>query len=164
MFLRLLGLLLVLVTCYSCDFMSPGKTALQNKVMIDTVINYNSVDTYPLFIDCNNFETPFFRLRLGLCFEMELLRQLQHGLKEANLTAGKVLNDTVHVDIMVDTNGKVSLIEIHKPAEVEQQLPALDSLLHRSIAALPSAIQPSLKRGIPVNTMFKLPIVLTSKR
>ena len=161
MFLRLLGLLLVLVTCYSCDFMSPGKTALQNKVMIDTVINYNAVDTYPLFLDCNNCDTSE---KQNLCFEMELLRQLQRTLKETNVTAGKKLNDTVYVDILVDTTGNISVVEIHKPTEVAAQLPGLDSLLQQSIAALPSAIQPSLKRGIPVNAMFNLPVVLTSKR
>ena len=144
----------------SCDFISPKKTTLRNTVLLDTVINYNEVDVYPLFLDCNNCDTSE---KQNLCFEMELIRRLQKITNKNSLGANKQIRDTVMVDILVDNQGKISISKIHKNQNVLEQIPELDSLLYQSIAELPAAVQPSLKRGIPVNSMFKLPIVVSPK-
>ena len=160
MFFRLVILITILVVTVSCDFISPKKTTLRNKVMLDTIIDYNEVDVYPLFLDCNNCDSSE---KQNLCFEMELIRRLQKITNKNSLGVNKVFRDTVMVDILVDTQGKISISGIHKNQNVIEQIPELDSLLYQSIAALPATIQPSLKRGIPVNSMFKLPIVVSSK-
>lgn len=160
MFLRLVILITILVVTVSCDFISPKKTTLRNKVMLDTVVNYNEVDVYPLFLDCNNCDSSE---KQNLCFEMELIRRLQKITNKNSLGANKQFRDTVMVDILVDTQGKISISKIHKNQNVIEQIPELDSLLYQSIAELPATIQPSLKRGIPVNSMFKLPIIVSPK-
>ncbi len=161
MFFRLVILISVLTVTISCDFISPKRTTLSNAVAIDTVIDYQEVDVYPLFMDCNNCDTSE---KQNLCFEMELIRQLQKITIDIELGANNQIRDTVMVDILVNTQGKISISEIHKSDYIVEALPELDSLLYRSIAELPAAVQPSLKRGIPVNSMFKLPIIVSLER
>ncbi|MGI9533278.1 hypothetical protein [Lutimonas sp.] len=144
----------------SCDFISPKKSTLRTTDLIDTEIDFNDVDVYPLFMDCNNCDS---NEKQNLCFEMELIRRLQKLTSKDVLDAGVSLNDTVMVDILVDTQGKISIVEIYKNELVNKEIPELDSLLYKSIASLPAAVQPSLKRGIPVNSMFKLPILITAQ-
>jgi len=144
----------------SCDFISPKKTTLINTKLADSAIDFNDVDVYPLFMDCNNCDTSE---KQNLCFEMELIRRLQKLTSKTVLDASGKINDTVLVDILVNTQGEISIVKIHKNEIVTEQIPELDSLLYKSIASLPAAVQPSLKRGIPVNSMFKLPILVSVK-
>ena len=144
----------------SCDFISPKKTTLINTKLADSAIDFNDVDVYPLFMDCNNCDTSE---KQNLCFEMELIRRLQKLTSKTVLDASGKINDTVLVDILVNTQGEISIVKIHKNEVVTEQIPELDSLLYKSIASLPAAVQPSLKRGIPVNSMFKLPILVSVK-
>ena len=160
MFLRLTLFLSIVVIGISCDRISPGRTSPQNRVMVDTVIDYHAVDVYPLFLDCNNCDSYD---KQNLCFEMELLRRLQSALAEQRIGGTlDVPRDTVFVDVLVNTDGKISISDIHSEPGMKERIPDLDSLLYRSFEALPTTIQPSLKRGIPVNTVFKLPLVLSS--
>lgn len=145
---------------YSCDFISPNKTTLRNTALLDTIIDYNDVDVYPLFLDCNNCDSSE---KQNLCFEMELIRRLKKITSNTPLGASGKVNDTVMVDVLVDTEGKISIVKIHKDPEIEKYVPELDSLLIESFAVLPATVQPSLKRGIPVNSMFKLPILISAK-
>lgn len=161
MYFRLVILISILVVTISCDFISPKQTTLRNNEMMDVEIDYNEVDVYPLFMDCNNCDSSE---KQNLCFEMELIRRLQKSTDKNSLGVSVQIRDTVMVDILVDTKGKISISEIHKNEKVSELLPELDSLLYRSIAELPAAVQPSLKRGIPVNSMFRLPIVVAAKR
>ena len=161
MFYRLVILIFIFAVTISCDFISPNKTTLRNNVLLDTVVDYNEVDVYPLFLDCNNCDTSE---KQNLCFEMELIRRLQKITDKNNLGANEQFRDTVMVDILVGTNGKISISKIHKNDMVMEQIPELDSLLYKSISELPAAVQPSLKRGIPVNSVFKLPIIVSSNQ
>lgn len=160
MFFRLVILISIIMVTYSCDFISPKKTTLRNAALLDTVIDYNDVDVYPLFLDCNNCDSSE---KQNLCFEMELIRRLQKITSKNSLGVSGVVSDTIMVDVLVDTAGKISIVNIHKPPKIEQQVPELDSLLFKSFAMLPATVQPSLKRGIPVNSMFKLPIQISAK-
>ncbi|MGB5322461.1 hypothetical protein [Lutimonas sp.] len=160
MFFRLVILISIIMVTFSCDFISPSKTTLRNTALLDTVIDYNDVDVYPLFLDCNNCDSSE---KQNLCFEMELLRRLQKITSKNSLGASNAVSDTIMVDILVNTEGKISIVSIQKNPNIEQQVPELDSLLFKSFALLPSTVQPSLKRGIPVNSMFTLPILLSTK-
>lgn len=161
MFSRLLALIFVLVLNISCDLRSGRRNALLKEMATDTIIDFNAVDVYPLFLDCNNCDTSE---KQNLCFEMELARRLQRALDEGIIEAGELEADTLMVDILVDDQGHISIAEIHKPMTRTEPIPELDSLLFRSVAALPDLIQPALKRGIPVNSIYKLPIVVSASR
>ena len=160
MFFRLVILISIIMVTYSCDFISPKKTTLRNTALLDSIIDYNDVDVYPLFLDCNNCDTSE---KQNLCFEMELLRRLQKITSKNSFDISSEVSDTIEVEILVDTEGRISIVEIHKSTQIEQQLPELDSLLFKSFALLPTTVQPSLKRGIPVNSKFTLPIRISAK-
>ena len=160
MFLRLLFATLFILVFASCDFISPKNTSFQNLVLIDTIIDYNTVDIYPLLTDCNNCDS---NEKQNQCFEYELLKKIKYSLKEKELRANPFSTDTVYVDILIDNSGKISVSKIDQSQNVIAQIPKLDSLLRQSINNLPEAMQPSIKRGIPVNTLFKLPVVVSIK-
>ncbi len=159
MFSRLVALILILVLTISCDFRSRRQTTLLREMAADTLVNYNAVDVYPLFLDCNNCDTSE---KQNLCFEMELARRLQRAFEKQSIGSLRMDPDTIRVDILVNTEGQISIAEIHKPESLDPLRTELDSLLYRSIAELPSVIQPALKRGIPVSSMYHLPIVVST--
>ena len=160
MFYRLVILISIILVTNACDFISQKKSTLKDTALLDTVIDYNEVDVYPLFLDCNNCDTSE---KQNLCFEMELIRRLQKITSKRPVGATGFVNDTVTLDILVNTEGKISIAKIYKKEDIKARIPELDSLLYRSIAELPATVQPSLKRGIPVNSIFKLPIIVSVK-
>ncbi len=160
MLLRLFFAILFISFFTSCDFISPKNSRLQNLVYLDTIIDYNSVDVYPLLTACNSCDT---NIKQNQCFEKELLKSLKVNFEENNLKADKQVTDTVFVDILVDNKGKISVTKIYESPEVLSEIPNFDTILRKSIQKLPVAIQPSLKRGIPVNAKFKLPVVFLLK-
>lgn len=160
MFLRLLLATIFILVFTSCDFISPKNTSLQNIIFTDTIIDYNTVDVYPLLRDCNTCDT---NEKQNQCFESELIKKLKGSLKENELKADNYFLDTIYVDILINNLGKISVSKIYENKDVIDNIPKFDSILSQSINNLPEAIQPSLKRGIPVNVIFKLPVVVSLK-
>ncbi len=160
MFSRLVALIIFLVLTISCDFRTRRQKALLQEMAADTVVNYSAVDVYPLFLDCNNCDTSE---KQNLCFEMELARRLQRAFEEQSIGSLNIEADTIKVDLLVNTEGLISIAEIHGPEDAGPGLDELDSLLYRSVADLPAVIQPALKRGIPVSSMYQLPVVVSTR-
>ena len=159
MFSRPVALIIILVLTISCDFRSRRQTTLLREMAADTIVDYNAVDVYPLFLDCNNCDTSE---KQNLCFEMELARRLQRAFEKESIGSSVIVSDTIQVDILVDTEGLISIVDIKKPERLVTGLSELDSLLYRSVASLPSVIQPALKRGIPVNSRYQLPVIVSN--
>jgi len=68
------------------------------------------------------------------------------------------IDETIFVKLMIDHKGKVSLQKVDGMSDIlQKEIPALDSLLHKSIQNLPK-LQPAIKRGIPVVAQYQLPI------
>ena len=160
MFFRLLFTVFFILLFISCDFLSPRNSTPQNAILLDTVIDYNRVDVYPLFLNCKDYDTA---KNQSQCFENEFVSKLKTSLNKKQLKANNRFVDTVRVDILVDDSGKISIYKIHESPKVLKEIPKFDSILRQSINALPKVVQPSLKRGIPVNVIFKLPIVVSLK-
>ena len=159
MFSRPVALIIILVLTISCDFRSRRQTTLLREMAADTIVDYNAVDVYPLFLDCNNCDTSE---KQNLCFEMELARRLQRAFEKENIDSAVNVSDTIQVDILVDTEGLISIVDIKKPESLVTGMSELDSLLYRSVASLPSVIQPALKRGIPVSSRYQLPVIVSN--
>ncbi len=158
MFLRVLFAILFILLFINCDFISPERSSLQNLVALDTVIDYNSVDVYPLFHECNNCDT---NEKQNLCFENELKKNLESIFNGYDFKVSRSFTDTVYADLLVDNTGNISLIKLRSTNRIQKEIPEFDSIFKMSIAQLPTLIQPSIKRGIPVKTQFKLPVVVT---
>ena len=151
-FLSLLFLILVLV---SCSYF--GNTSKSGGVIpIDTIVDFNSVDAFPLFPNCEHIPT---REKQQICFQVEMSQHIYAALKEHQLNAKEIVNDTVLIKLRVDNFGKTSLSEIKISKKTEELFPHFDSLVKISLEKLPT-LQPAIKRDMPVTTEFILPIVL----
>ena len=152
---RLLFGVLSVTLFISCDFISPGNPTHQNLPIQNTKIDYSLVDVYPLFRECNGCDAA---VKQNLCFESVLVNSLEKTLKKNEINVNTQIPDTVFVDLLVDRKSKITIIHINASQEILQVMPDLDSILKSGISQLPEIIQPALKRGIPVDVQFRLPV------
>ena len=144
----------VLLFISSCTFFQ--KKELPKEKVIDTVIDFNSVDIFPLFPLCDSLPSIE---KQKICSQIKLSEHIYLSLLSSNIMVTKNVNDTILVKLNVDNFGKVSLIELQSSDFIQQQIPKLDSLIVAGISNLPK-MKPAIKRGIPVTTEFTLPIIL----
>jgi hypothetical protein len=64
--------------------------------------------------------------------------------------------------LLINSKGKIILETIESSQNMKIQLPKLDSILRLSIARVPN-MYPAIKRGIPVTTKYRLPILIQLK-
>ena len=121
-------------------------------------IDWNDVDNYPLFESCDESTSKTSQRK---CFETELLIHFSATLQEFEFVIVPEVNHTVFVDFLIDQEGKISVIHIEKDKAIEKLMPEFDGVISQSLRNLPS-LEPALKRGIPVNAKFRIPIVLNS--
>lgn len=140
----------------SCGFSSSKKNAIITLDTADTIINFNSIDAYPLFPSCKEIPS---REKQKVCFQLKMSSHIYDFLKDYSFTASKKINDTVLVQLRVDAKGKTSFFKSNKSKEIQINLPKLDSVIKASIAELP-ILQPAIKRDVPVTTEFTLPIII----
>ena len=123
---------------------------------IDTIVDFNSVDSYPLFPNCEEIPS---REKQQICFQMEMSQHIYASLKEFELSVKDSVNDTILVKLKIDALGKTSLSSIQISEKTRELLPNFDSIVTVSLQNLPN-LQPAIKRNMPVSTEFTLPIVL----
>ncbi len=157
MMLRVLVVILV-IFFISCDRSSSSAATVQNLKLLDTVIDYSSVDVYPLFSDCQEIED---KQAQKSCFETALTDLLAEKLHRIDYKVKEIVNDSSFVDLLVNSNGKTRVVAINSPAIIRNNLPQLDSIIKQSVDELP-IVKPALKRGIPVRSQYKLAVVVRS--
>lgn len=150
---RIVFILICALLISSCSFFEDKTKHVQK---IDTIVDFNSVDAFPLFPECKTIPS---REKQQICFQMEMTQHIYASLKEFSLNAKDTLNDTVLVKLKVDAFGKTSLSEIQSSTKTKILIPQFDSVLKLSIQNLPQ-LQPAIKRNMPVTTEFTLPIIL----
>ena len=138
----------------SCEFFQ--KKELSNDLVIDTVIDYNSVDVFPLFPKCDSIPS---QEKQKICSQIKLSEHIYASLVSISITTSKRVSDTLMITLNIDKAGKVSLSNIKSSVLIQQQIPNLDSLIISGIGSLP-LLKPAIKRGMPVATEFTLPIVI----
>ena len=121
--------------------------------VLDTVVDFNSVDTSPSFPACDSL--------LGVaktaCFSIVLHQRFSENLANHSLHAKDSVDENLSIDLSIDAQGVISVKQIHAAAKLLEVLPTLDSLLRKSVQELPK-VYPAIKRGIPVATQYQLPI------
>ena len=118
------------------------------------------VDAYPVFSECQGLADNAAR---DNCFENTFKAKVELSLKEEQFTAAPVFTDTVYAKILVDTSGRFSVEAVEMKETTAQALPQFDSIFRADINNMPLLLQSATKRGIPVNSRFKLPIVIRVK-
>ena len=156
--LRVLVVIFVLILT-SCDRSSSSTSTVQQLKLLDTVIDYTSVDVYPLFSDCQELED---KQAQKECFEIALTDLLAEKLHRIDYEVKQEVNDSSYVDLLINTNGKTRVVAINSPSSIKTNLPQLDSIIKKSVDELP-IVQPALKRGIPVRSQYQLAVVVRTQ-
>ncbi|WP_396635803.1 hypothetical protein [Maribacter sp. R77961] len=154
--------LIVLICCnlVSCNFFESKEKRTQELINAELgAIDWNAIDSYPLFLSCDETAS---KENQRLCFEQKLLTHFKATLDEFEFTIDSDENAIVAVIFVIDTVGKISIVNIEKDAAIVKQMPEFDGIISQSLKNVP-AIAPALKRGIPVNTKFRIPIQLNTK-
>ncbi len=153
--------LMVLAFCgfTSCEFF--GSKEKKTQKLVDQElreIDFNDVDDYPLFDDCDETATKEQQKR---CFEEKFFTHLSMALQDFELVADKEINDTILLDFVIESDGDIAILNMGNNMVLGSQKKAFEKLLTKSLNSLPR-LEPALKRGVPVRAKFRIPIVLNS--
>jgi len=139
----------------SCDYFFPKQARLNNN-SIDTVINFTTIDAFPLFPECQNIPA---RDKQKICFQIKMAEHINILLKKSHLKTKTAENDTLLITLKVLQSGKTRFVKVVSKSGNKAYEKLLDSLL-KSIATKIPILQPAIKRGIPVTTQFELPVII----
>jgi hypothetical protein len=152
MFLRVFPFFILMFFFTSCDNFSFSKS--KNKQVIDTIVNFTSVDVSPSFKVCDSIIN---KTKKTACFRTTIHKKIGEELQKYSFSVQDSISEIVFVDLIINAKGAIILEEIQSSESIKSKLPALDSLLKLSIKKMPS-MYPAIKRGIPVTTKYRLPI------
>ncbi len=119
-------------------------------------INWKDVDQYPVFINCEGLSE---KNKQKSCFETTLSSHIYQSINSENTIVTSDLNETLLLDFIVDEKGKLSITSMVIDSLLKAQVPLLKAQILNGIDSL-QPIAPAYKRGIPVKTTFKLPLVI----
>ncbi|MFD0834344.1 hypothetical protein ACFQ0I_01100 [Mariniflexile aquimaris] len=141
----------------SCEYFNVKKTsseAILNEEL--KTFNWNDVDVYPSFSNCDSLETKDEKTR---CFTEILTKHILKYLENEPIIVTHDVTDTLNLRFQVSETGVISLIDVKIDSLTIQEIPDIEKLIHSSLDSLPK-IYPAIKRGQQVKTEFKLPIII----
>ncbi len=143
----------------SCNWFASREAKTQKLVEAELQsIDWNDVDQYPLFDDCDETVTKIIQRE---CFENTLLLHFSMTLQDFEFVLDKDVDDSIYVDFLVNKEGSVTVLDIEQNSAVQEQIPEFNGIITQSLKSLPR-VEPALKRGIPVDAKFRIPIVLNT--
>ena len=149
----------LILVVFSCD-LTINKELSVNQLVSDELetFNWNDVDTYPRFQNCDTIINKELNFQ---CFVNTLTSKVQTNLSNTGVIVDKSIKDTVMISFRVSDKGKITLEQLFSENEVLNVNLLIDSIFKLSILDLPK-LYPAIKRGQPVNTKFKLPILVST--
>ncbi len=152
--------IVILCSITSCSLFDTKEEKMQKLVNEKLLqIDWSDVDAYPLFSDCDETVTKTLQ---RICFEKKILSHLSADLKAFSLKSEKEVDSVIYLDFRIKNDGNVHIVAIENKEILGRQKKEFVALLTKSLKSLPT-IYPALKRGVPVNTKFRMPILLNSK-
>jgi len=151
------GVLFCCLLLVSCNWLTSKNEVKENLIQKELdAINWNDVDRYPLFEDCDETLS---REEQKRCFQNGFNQHFLKSLQQQPLVVHQNLNDTLKVQLLIGKDGEVSILQIKKSKRIAEQIPEIDTLIAHSVETLPK-VYPALKRDIPVNMKIQMPIIL----
>lgn len=152
-----LVLVVLSVLIPSCQFFETEKISSETFLKEEIKsINWKDVDQYPVFLNCESFTE---KKQQKNCFENTLSAHLYQVINSENTMVTNELNETLVLDFLVDEKGKLAITSMKIDSLLKVQIPSLAANIIEGIKIL-QPIAPAYKRGIPVKTTFKLPLVI----
>lgn len=153
-------LLILMFLLWSCSQWETKKIPSETYLAQEwKAIDINEVDTYPTFPNCDNMEAGN---ALKSCFENEITTAFYTSLQSQPLVVTSSLEDTIWIDLKINREGILCIDSLHITEAVSFEIPDFPAYIHDAAQQLPKAF-PATKRGIPVKTKFKLPIVVKAE-
>ena len=122
-------------------------------------LNWREVDEYPAFEHCRNI-TDIDKAKE--CFESTVATSVNNYLSRQEPIVTEAIDDTVFVHLEISKTGVPTIESIDSDSLVTSQLPELQLWLKQSIDSLPR-IHPASKRGIPVSSVFIMPVMIKAE-
>lgn len=153
-------LLFVTFIFFSCEGIITQKKSSEEFLQEELkTIQWNEVDTYPLFEGCNESDT---KENQKKCFENFIHNHINKSLHQEVLISTLPVSDVVEITLQFTAQSDVNVLEIKGDTITFQTFPELRMLLLESLQSLPQA-SAALKRGVPVNAQFTLPVIIKSE-
>jgi len=142
----------------SCEYFNVKKTSSDAilKEELQT-FNWNEVDEYPSFSECDSVITKLERKR---CFEYVLTTHITRFLQKDTIIVTQNIEDTLLLELQISEKGLLSVLNIEVDSLISQEIPNIKDLLQHGLDSLPK-IFPAIKRGQQVKTEFKLPVIIS---
>jgi len=122
-------------------------------------LDYSSVDVSPSFRVCDSLIE---KDKKDTCFRTTLRQEIFSSLAKQSIQVPQSVDETIEVAITIQSNKEVRLTSIKSSDSLMAIVPSLKAILKKSVEELP-AVYPAIKRGIPVTTVYKLPIRIAVK-
>lgn len=158
--MKRLLLLLFLPFFTACDLFETKKVTSE-EILIEEQqeLNWHEVDQYPAFAECREI------LEEGAakeCFGKKVAAYVYARLEQKQPVVTEALHDTIMLHLIVSDEGAPEIDSVEIDSVVMHHLPKIRRWVQESIDSLPK-IYPASKRGIPVATKFKMPIVIEAE-
>ncbi|MEZ4810311.1 MAG: hypothetical protein R2819_08115 [Allomuricauda sp.] len=142
----------------SCELFMSKEDRTQKMVNEELLaIDWNDVDHYPLFEDCDETATKPVQRE---CFRTVLLGYFSQALDSLHFQVENNLHDTVYIDFEIDEDGFISVRNVEEKTVVLSQIKDFKTEVTKRLNDF--TVKPALKRGIPVSMRFRLPLVLNT--
>lgn len=153
-------LLLFVVILAGCERFETKKITSEEILSEETRdLNWNEVDQYPAFEECRNI-TEIEAAKS--CFGQKVANSVYARIGEKRPVVSEVLYDTILLHLRISEKGTPAIDSMEIDSVVTYHLPEIDDWLRESIDSLPR-VYPATKRGIPVATKFKMPVVIRAE-
>lgn len=150
----------IVASLVSCDEMNVHKTTSEQIYVEEKKqINWKEVDEYPSFEECKEERG---KCAAKCCFEKKISEAIYKQLARYEWEIEEKVSDTVMLELFISEKGVPRIQKLEVDSSLVAQIPDIKEKLQNSIDSLPQ-IQPASKRGIPVSTIFKLPIIVVSE-
>lgn len=153
-------LFVLMITLLSCDQFETKKISSEEILSEETrALNWHEVDQYPAFKECREYIQ---EKTSKECFGKKVSSYFYARLESKQPVVTEALNDTIYLFLRISEKGVPSIEEMEIDSLVVDQLPQIRTWLTQSVDSLPK-IYPATKRGIPVVTTFKMPVVIKAE-
>ena len=123
-------------------------------------VKWSKTDEPPSIKLCDEINDDVKRLN---CFKNKITTLISNNLNFSEYRVKNQLNDTLLVSILIEKNGKISLLNTSDNFNIKTEIPLIDTIIRDAISRLPN-ILPATKTniGVQVSSRFELPLVLKS--
>lgn len=155
---KIIGCILVVIL-FGCKNFETNKISSE-EILQEQLrqIDWKEVENYPTFPECENCNDKEAQKR---CFQQKLSSHIYASLAKHQVIISDSVEEKIWLQLTFSAEGKPSLDSVRSTSVLKQEIPQLQEWLDSAVMDLPK-IYPAQKRGIPVKTSFKLPLLITS--